>query len=222
MEVVIQHAWDLDETQARILQRDLAQKVISTDIFEGEIRHIAGIDAWHSDELGRSFAAIVVVDAQTLQTIEQVTAVTDCTFPYITGLLSFRELPPIIEAMKKLNTKPDLCICDGQGLAHPRRFGLACHLGVIFDIPAIGCGKTRLSGQFETPLPARGAYSDLVVAGRVVGRALRTQKGINPLFISVGHRISLETACTWILHCAPQYRLPEPIRLADKLSREIL
>lgn len=221
MDLIIQHAWDLDEAQARILQGELAQKVIITDAFEGEVRHIAGIDAWHSDELGRSFAAIVVVDAHTLEPIEQVTAVTDCKFPYVTGLLSFRELPPIIEAMKQLTTKPDLCICDGQGLAHPRRFGLACHLGVIFDIPAIGCGKTRLSGKFETPLPPRGSYSDLMISEQSVGRALRTQNGINPLFISVGHRISLDTACDWILRCAPQYRLPEPIRLADKLSRDI-
>jgi deoxyribonuclease V len=221
MDVIIQHEWNLDGEQAQALQDELARKVIVTDAFKAEIRYIAGIDAWHSDELGRSFAAIVVVDAQTLKPIEQVTAITDCTFPYITGLLSFRELPPIIEAMKQLTIKPDLCICDGQGLAHPRRFGLACHLGVIYDIPAIGCGKTRLTGKFDTPAPERGAYSDLEIGQQVVGRALRTQYGINPLFISVGHRISLSTACDWIVHCAPQYRLPEPIRLADKLSREM-
>ncbi len=143
-------------------------------------------------------------------------------FPYIPGLFSFRELPPIVKAFKQIKTSPQLVVCDGQGVAHPRRFGLASHLGVMFDIPTIGCGKTRLWGDFKEPSQERGACSLLVDQEEIIGGVLRIQESIKPLFVSVGHRISLETACNWILKLCPQYRLPETTRQADQLVRKAL
>ena len=167
-------------------------------------------------------AAVTVLDAQTLELLQVESYVGQATFPYIPGLFSFRELPAVLEVLKKLTTLLDLLVCDGQGLAHPRRFGLACHVGVATGIPTIGCAKTRLLGDFEPLGPDRGDYQNLLDNGEVVGRAVRTQTGKNPVFASVGHKVSLETATEWVLRLAPTYRLPETTRAADHAVNALL
>jgi len=157
-----------------------------------------------------------VLNALTLQVVETVVVEDIAIFPYIPGLFSFRELPSLIKAFDKLEHTPDLVVCDGQGLAHPRRFGLACHLGVVFDIPTIGCGKARLIGEANEPGEKRGSFEPLIDSGEIVGNVLRTQDGINPIYVSVGHRVSLGTACDWVLRLTPKYRLPETTRKADQ------
>lgn len=221
MKPVIKHPWNLSEMEAIILQQELALKVIKEDSFV-EINCVAGVDVAYSDHNNKLIAAIVILDASSLKVIESVVVEDTVDFPYIPGLFSFRELPPIVKAFDQLKTSPQLVICDGQGLAHPRRFGLASHLGVIFDVPTIGCGKTKLLGTYEEPDFNRGAYSTLDDNGEVIGAALRTQNNIKPLFVSIGHRISLQTACNWVVDLSPHYRLPETTRQSDHLVRNLL
>lgn len=215
------HSWELDEPQAIQLQDDLAKKVVQSDLID-EVKLIAGVDVAYSKEDNRLVAGVVVLDANSLQIVEQVHVEDVPHFPYIPGLFSFRELPPIIKAFEKLKNTPDLIICDGQGIAHPRRFGLASHLGVLFDLPTIGCGKTKLIGEANPPGDQRGENSPLVDQGEVIGMVLRTQNKTNPVYISIGHRISLETACKWVLKLSPKYRLPETTRGADQLVNQVL
>lgn len=218
----LSHPWRLSEEEAETLQRDLAGKVIASDQLNGAIRYVAGVDVAYDKDKDGLIAAVVVIEAETLAVVDTSVVQDEVRFPYIPGLFSFREIPPVVRAMAGLSVRPDLLVCDGHGLAHPRRFGVACHLGVLFDIPAIGCGKTRLTGTFEPVDELRGAYSDLIDQGQVIGCALRTQTGIKPVFVSVGHRICLETARNWILHLCPEYRLPETTRLADHEANRIL
>ncbi|WP_051249976.1 MULTISPECIES: deoxyribonuclease V [Paenibacillus] len=203
------------------LQRELAKKVITEDGLD-PIHHVAGVDVAYSKNNDTLIAAIVVLELDSLKIVESVVIEDTVQFPYIPGLFSFRELPPIIKAFEKIKTTPQLVVCDGQGLAHPRRFGLACHLGILYDIPTIGCGKTKLSGNFTEPDQHRGAQSPLIDNREIIGNVLRTQKNINPIFVSIGHRISLTTACQWILKLAPKYRLPETTRQADQLVKKTL
>ncbi len=181
-----------------------------------EPRLVAGVDV--SEKAGTARAAIVVTRG--LEPVEEVTAKLPVRFPYVPGLLSFRELPPLLAAWRKLRARPDVVIVDGQGYAHPRRFGLACHFGVLVDLPAVGCAKSRLVGDCEEPAPERGSWSPLVDRGETIGAALRTQDGTNVVYVSIGHRITLAGAIRVVLACAPRYRLPEPQRLADRLSRK--
>ncbi|MGF1723168.1 deoxyribonuclease V [Photobacterium nomapromontoriensis] len=221
MTPVIFHPWNLTEDAALQLQVDLASKVEKQDRFDF-IRYIAGADVAYSKESDKLVAAIVILDAQTLEVIETATATTQVEFPYIPGLFSFRELPPLLKALSKLKHKPDLIVCDGQGYAHPRRFGLACHLGVILDLPTIGCGKKRLIGKYQEPDEQRGSASPLIDENEIIGNVLRTQTNINPVYISIGNRVSLETACKWILKLSQKYRLPETTRQADQLVNFLL
>lgn len=221
MQPVINHPWNITEEEALQLQKELATKVITEDQLN-DIKLIAGVDVAYSKESDKLIAAVVILDADTLEIIETATAEDKEQFPYIPGLFSFRELPSLIKAFAKLNHTPDLVVCDGQGYAHPRRFGLACHLGVIFDIPAIGCGKNRLLGEHNDPDTKRGAIAPLVDKGEVIGNVLRTQSGINPIYVSTGHRVSLATATRWVLKLSPQYRLPETTRQADQAVNSIL
>lgn len=216
MDLIIKHDWNISEVEALALQKELAAKVVKTDQFN-EIKLIAGVDVAYKKDNDNLVAAVVVLDANSLEIVETATAEDKVQFPYIPGLFSFRELPPLIQAFAKLQHSPDLVVCDGQGYAHPRRFGLACHLGVIFDIPTIGCGKTRLLGEHQDPSPIRGAIAPLMDHNEVIGNVLRTQTRINPIYVSIGHRISLSTACDWILKLSPKYRLPETTRQADQL-----
>jgi deoxyribonuclease V len=153
-----------------------------------------------------------------LQLVEQAIARRPTTFPYIPGFLSFREVPAVMDALEKVSTTPDLILCDGQGIAHPRRFGLACHLGVLIDIPTIGVAKSLLIGKHDELPPEKGSWQPLRYKGETVGVVLRSRTGVKPLYVSSGHRISLPTAIDYVLRCTPKYRLPETTRLADKLA----
>lgn len=221
MKPVIKHTWALSETEALSLQRELADKVITTDRLP-EISLIAGVDVGYQKDSDKLVAAVVTLDANSLEVAETATIEDGAQFPYLPGLFSFREVPPLIKAFASLQYKPDLIVCDGHGLAHPRRFGLACHLGIIFDVPTIGCGKTRLLGQHAEPGQTRGSYAPLLDNGEVIGNVLRTQTSVNPVYVSCGHRISLTTACDWVLKLSPMYRLPETTRVSDQLVRAVL
>ncbi|WP_330960844.1 deoxyribonuclease V [Photobacterium sp. 53610] len=216
MEPIFNHPWALSQEEALNLQQELAAKVVKTDQVN-KVKLVAGVDVAYQKDSDRLVASVVVLDAETLEVIETATAIDKEQFPYIPGLFSFRELPPLIKAFEKVKHLPDLIVCDGQGYAHPRRFGLACHLGVIFDVPTIGCGKTRLLGEHTEPDKNRGATAPLIDNGETIGSVLRTQDFINPIYVSIGHRVSLATACEWILKLSPKYRLPETTRKADQL-----
>jgi deoxyribonuclease V len=200
--------------EARALQERLRGRVIR----RGSVRPrlVAGVDVSEKD--GRARGAVVVLQGREI--VEQVTSDVAVTFPYVPGLLSFRELPPLLAAWSKLTTRPDLVIVDGAGYAHPRRFGLACHFGILIGLPTIGCAKSRLIGEYDEPARSRGSWSPLVDRDETVGAALRTQDGRNVVYVSIGHRVSLRTAVRVILDCAPRYRLPDPQRFADQLSKK--
>ncbi len=181
---------------------------------------MAGADVSYDRGSPTLFAAVVVLDAATLEPIEAAGVRARALFPYVPGYLSFRELPPLLEAFARLRTRPDLLIADGHGFAHPRRFGIACHLGVELGLPTLGCAKSRLVGTHREPGARRGSRVQLRDGDEVIGRVVRTREGVKPVFVSVGHRISLETACRWVLRLAPRYRLPEPVRAAhDEVNR---
>ncbi|MFH1022155.1 MAG: deoxyribonuclease V [Planctomycetota bacterium] len=211
MNVVISHRWPRSPTAAIRLQERLRQRVIP--VWDGRvIRTIAGVDVSVKDNRAR--AAIVVLSFPDLAPAETATAETSVKFPYVPGLLSFREIPVILRAWRRLRVMPDLLFVDGQGRAHPRRFGIACHLGVILDRPAIGVGKTRLCGTHDEPEIRRGSRVPLRDGREVIGTVLRTRDGVRPLYVSIGHRVDAARAVKWVLACATRYRLPEPIRAA--------
>ena len=180
------------------------------------LRRIAGVDV--SFRGGQARAAAVVLDWATLHPVEQVVVETPVSFAYIPGLLAFREAPAVLAALERLRSTPDLLLVDGQGLAHPRRLGLASHLGVLLDWPTIGCAKSVLVGQYAPPEDTPGSTAELLDKGEVLGAAVRTRKGASPVIVSVGHRIDLASAVRVVLDCARGYRLPEPARLAHRLS----
>ncbi|RKT53371.1 endonuclease V [Saccharothrix australiensis] len=197
-------------------QERLRPLVRTTTDPELVVRHVAGLDVSYADD-DRLAAAVVVLDAATLETVDSAVFLGKAEFPYLPGLFAFRELPPLLVALDRLAVPPDLLVCDGQGLAHPRRFGLACHLGVVTDLPSVGVAKTPM-GRFDQPADERGATTDLVEDGEVVGRALRTRVGVKPVFVSVGHRVDLDRACAEVLRLCVT-RLPETTRRADALGR---
>jgi deoxyribonuclease V len=209
----MEHPWDLTFAQARTLQEELAPKVRARDD-HGDISTVAGVDVSYNKKSPWLYAAAVVLNARTLEIIEKVGTRQKAHFPYVSGYLSFREMPAVSRVLEKLRHRPDLVVCDGQGLAHPRRFGLACHLGVLFDVPAIGCAKTRLIGDFIEPGKRRGAHRRLLHKGEIVGEVVRTRDGVKPVYVSVGHKVSLQTARKWVLRLAPKYRHPETTRAA--------
>jgi deoxyribonuclease V len=212
------HRWNISVEEALELQQQMRGLVRQTNGFElGEIKTVAGIDAAYNGEEGR--AAVAVFSFPKLELIEQATAVMQVDFPYVPGLLSFREGPVALAALGKLKVSPDLLLFDGQGYAHPRRFGLACHLGVYLNKPTIGCAKTRLIGTHAEPGAEPGDYTLLEAEGEVIGAVLRTRPQTNPIFISVGHKIDLLTALEFVTKCIRGYRLPEPTRIADQLSK---
>jgi deoxyribonuclease V len=212
------HRWDLEPREAMEVQRELAGKVIREDRL-GEVKVIAGIDISANDRTGLARAAIVALAYPSMEVLERVRHEEALHFPYIPGLLSFREAPSILASFQKLRHKPDLLMVDGQGLAHPRRFGIACHLGVLLDLPSIGCAKSILTGHLSGTLGQEvGAHVTLVSDGEVLGMGLRTKTHTNPLIISIGHRISLETAVDYVLKCCRGYRLPEPTRQAHNTA----
>lgn len=218
MDGLIQEPWPTTEADARAVQERLRRLVVTRDDLP-PLRRIAAVDAHFSEERGLTWAAVAEMDADSLELTRSVLLNQPTRFPYIPGLLSFREAPAMVEAIGLLPEPPDLLVIDGQGTAHPRRFGLACHVGVLTGLPAIGVAKSRLVGRCEDLAPERGSRALLWHRREVVGAALRTRDGTNPLFVSPGHRISLETCIDLVLRFAPRWRLPEPIRLADAVSR---
>jgi deoxyribonuclease V len=179
-------------------------------------RIVAGADVSYKGDVARA----VFVVMRDLELLEKVVVDEPVPFPYIPGLLSFREIPPLLSAWKRVRTRPDVIIVDGHGIAHPRRFGIASHLGLLLDVPTIGCAKSRLCGEHQEPARRRGAWSPLLHKGESIGAALRTREGCSVVYVSTGHRISLKSAISVVLACAPRYRLPEPQRLADHLTRQ--
>jgi deoxyribonuclease V len=207
--------WPTTFEEAQILQERLRDQVISSDDF-GPIHTVAGVDAGYVDEMAR--AAIVVLTYPALAPIDYAVAQRPTTFPYVPGFLSFREAPAAIAALDELRVRPELLICDGQGIAHPRRFGIACHIGLLSGLPTIGCAKSLLVGRHDPVPDERGAYVPLMHRGEQIGAVLRTRVGTKPLYISIGHRISLPTAIHYVMSCTTKYRLPETTRAADKLA----
>jgi len=222
METQKLHGWNLSYSQAREVQAELACKVQFTPL-KRDPGLVAGIDCAFSRDGGRILAAVVVLRLPGFEVMETVSASRKVIFPYIPGLLSFREAPVCIAAVEKLRNQPDVFMIDGQGIAHPRRLGLAAHLGLFLDRPTIGCAKSRLTGTYDEPSPEKGAYSLLKdekgkqsTQSEIIGAVVRTRTNVKPCFVSVGHKCLLEDAIRVVLVCAVKYRLPEPTRLAHQ------
>ncbi|MFO7323444.1 MAG: deoxyribonuclease V [Chloroflexota bacterium] len=217
MRITHRHDWDLAPHEAVALQKQMAGEIIYDRPLDiDSVRLVAGVDVSVKNNV--SNAAVVVLTFPGLEVIESVTAQRPTPFPYIPGLLSFREGPVLEEAFNRLEHEPDVFIFDGMGRAHPRRIGIASHMGLWLKRPTIGCGKTLLSGKYVEPPPKRGAYVDLIDRGEVIGAILRTRANTKPVFISPGHLIDLRSSVELIMHCTPKYRLPEPIRAAHKTA----
>ncbi|OGI53834.1 MAG: endonuclease V [Candidatus Muproteobacteria bacterium RIFCSPHIGHO2_02_FULL_60_13] len=212
--------WPTHIAEARAIQESLRGKIVARDRF-AKIRTVAGIDVGFEKRGTITRAAVVVLDFPGLTLREQAIARLPTRFPYVPGFLSFREAPAVLAAMKKLHTRPDLILCDGQGLAHPRRFGLACHLGLLLDISSIGVAKSRLTGTHGDVPEQKGGWVALEDKGEVVGAVLRTRTGVKPVYVSIGHRISLATAIDYVLRCTTCYRLPETTRHAHRLASAV-
>lgn len=207
------HPWNITPSEAVDIQRQLAERVVIRPL-DGDPDLVAGLDISGVGPDGRATAAVVVLTYPQLETVECRVASSEVTFPYVPGLLSFRETPVLTPVLESLTTRPDMLLIDGQGIAHPRRFGIACHLGLLFDIPAVGCAKSRLTGAYKEPHVAKGSHEMLKDRGEVIGTALRSREGTRPIFVSVGHKIDLDSALSIVLTCAPKYRIPEPTRRA--------
>ncbi len=207
------HGWDLSPTEAVALQRDYAYRII-TDAPLLACSLIAGADVSYNKFDPTVFAGVVVLRLPELTVVERCGAEVECHFPYIPGLLSFREGPAVLEAFAKLKTVPDAVMLDGQGYAHPRRFGLACLLGLWLDLPTFGCAKTPFRVEYEEPDREAGSWTAMTNRGEVVGRVVRTKTGVKPVFVSVGHNIDIESAVRLTLACHGGYRIPEPTRQA--------
>lgn len=220
MKVAKTSPWPATPEQAIALQDRLRSQVITENPRPPRFRTIAGLDSAY-DEHGNVVAAIVVLDAETLETVETATARGTTDFPYVPGLLAFRELPTTAAALETLTVTPDLLICDSQGLAHPRRFGFACHLGLLTGIPTLGVAKNAW-GDYPEPARDRGSWSEITIDGDPVGRALRTRTDVKPVYVSVGHLIDIDTACDRVLSLTPEFRQPETTRRADRLCRQLL
>lgn len=210
------HPWKVSTTRARAIQMALRDQVSHEDRLP-QVRFVAGMDVgFEQNGIARAAAAVLRFPDLTIH--ETVVARRKVAFPYVPGLLSFREIPVMIAAFRRLKQKPDLVLCDGQGYAHPRRFGLACHFGVLTDLPTIGVAKTRLIGQHKPVPKTRGSWRRLMDDGEVVGAVLRTRSGVQPVYVSPGHLISLSTAIKYVFACCTKYRLPETTRAAHRLA----
>jgi len=216
------HRWDLTPKEAIALQERLRGRVVRTDRV-GAVRRVAGIDVGFEEDGRITRAAVAVLDYPSLALVEQVVVRVATVFPYVPGLLSFREAPAVLAALEKVRVAPDLILYDGQGIAHPRRFGIASHVGLLLDCPSIGVAKTRLVGVHGTLPNRRGAWTPLRDAAgshraETIGAVLRTRAGVKPLYVSIGHRVSLATAVRWTMACVTRYRLPETTRWAHRLA----
>lgn len=215
MEIKPIHDWNVTAAEARALQNHLAGKIILRPLRKIP-RLVAGLDCAFSMDKKRIAAVIIVLSFPELELIEVAQAIEPVEFPYIPGLLTFREAPACLAAAEKLRNKPHLFLVDGQGIAHPRRIGLASHLGLFLDTPTIGCAKSRLTGTYDPPGEEKGSFTLLKDRDETIGAVVRTRTGVKPLFVSPGHRTTLDDAVAYTLECAPRYRLPEPTRLAHQ------
>jgi deoxyribonuclease V len=219
------HRWDVGPDEARRIQGELRDRVILHDTFDpARVRLVAGADNGYAERAAvtTAYAAVLVFSFPKLELVETRTAAAAVAFPYVPGLLSFREGPALLAAFRQLEHEPDVVLFDAQGYAHPRRFGAASHLGLILDMPAIGCAKTRLVGEWTDLGPERGARAPLVHRGETVGAVLRTREGRAPLYVSPGHRVGIDTAVRIALACCRDNRfMPEPTRQADRLVKEL-
>lgn len=213
------HPWEVSPEEAIAIQEQLRAWVKIEDDLPTPVATLAGVDVGFQDQRRIACAAVAVLAFPSLKLDATAQACLPTRFPYIPGLLSFRELPAVLKALEQLPRLPDLILCDGQGIAHPRRLGIASHLGVLLDHPTIGVGKTRLVGHHDPVPDQRGAWVPLVDRGEVVGAVLRTRPGAKPIYVSPGHRVGLTTAVGWVMACTTRFRLPETTRLADRLSR---
>src|SRR5579859_7764007 len=215
------HAWNLSTEEAITLQHELAKQIVREDRL-GEVRFVAGVDMAINEGNNKAHAAVVLLSYPDLEVVEKHIYEEPIRMPYVPGLLSFREAPAVLGAMQKLRQQPDLVMVDGMGIAHPRRIGIASHLGLWLNIPTIGCGKSLLTGRYkkEELGEEAGSWVPLIAGKEIIGAVVRTRTRVNPMFISTGHLISLETSIRYVLACGRGYRLPEPTRLADKLSKD--
>ena len=211
------HLWPQTIEEAIAIQEQLRSEVI-TENQRLTVRYVAGVDVGYDSVEDVSRAAVTILSFPDLQLQQQAVVRSPTAFPYVPGFLSFREVPAVLDALQNISLRPDLILCDGQGLAHPRRFGLACHLGVLTGIATIGVAKTRFMGEHSEVGLDRGSWQPLLHEGSTVGAALRTQTGVKPIYVSIGHRIDLISAIEYVLCCAPRYRLPETTRSADQLT----
>jgi deoxyribonuclease V len=219
MRMARRHPWDLTPLQAIALQKRLAARArLAPPARFSEIHAVVGVDVAYSPRTDRCYAAAVALHFPSLSVIEQQSASGPSAYPYVPGLLSFREIPALAAALKKLRTRPDVLLCDGQGLAHMRRFGLASHLGWLYDAPSVGCAKTRLIGRHGEPGPARAQWTNLWHEGEKIGEVVRTRDGVKPLYVSPGYRMNFAVARRLVLACCAGRRLPEPIRLAHQAT----
>lgn len=217
----LDHGWDLSIAQAREIQLALRERVELRAPPGFRPRLIAGADVSVERFATRGYAGIVTLDAETMDTVEESTSIAELQMPYVPGFLSFRELPALDGAWRRLRTKPDVVIFDGQGYAHPRRFGIACHGGLLWDVPTIGCAKSILVGTHGELGEARGSTAPLIHRGETVGMAVRTRDRVNPVYVSPGHRMDLETAVRIVLSVSPKYREPETTRRSHRLVNDI-
>jgi len=221
MKVYYRHSWNVNTHEAKKIQEKLAGEIIR----EGkpaDVRLVAGIDVAVSRYGHRGAAVVAVLDYTTLMPVEIIGARGEIQFPYVPGLLTFREAPLILAACEALNAAPDLVFVDGQGIAHPRRLGLAAHIGLCLEVPTVGVAKSRLWGEHDEPGDEKGDAADLRDGEEVIGRVVRTREKVKPLYISIGHRINLESAVSRVLECCRGYRLPEPTRHAHMAAGEFL
>ncbi|MGA8112404.1 MAG: endonuclease V [Actinocatenispora sp.] len=214
--------WPTTVAEATAEQARLGPLVVDEGAVPTPLRTVAGLDVSYAVGSDRLAAAVVVLSAGDLSPVASATVAGRAAFGYVPGLLAFREVPALLAALRQLDAAPDVLVCDGYGLAHPRGFGLACHLGVLTGLPTIGVAKTPFVGHAEPPGPRRGDWSPLMYEGRTVGRVLRTQDGVRPVYVSVGHRLGLAEAAGLVLSLCPRHRLPETTRRADRLSRDVL
>ena len=212
------HAWNISFAEARDIQCALKEKVIKEDRLKKAITIVAGVDVGFEDNGNITRAAVAILAFPSLELCEYAIARRKTGFPYVPGYLSFRETPAVLDALEKLTRLPDILLCDGQGIAHPRRFGIACHIGVLTSIPAIGVAKTRLIGTHGAVPEEKGNYVSLVDHDEEIGVVLRTRTGVKPVYVSIGHKISLPSAVSLVMQCVTKYRLPETTRWADRIA----
>lgn len=220
MKIEQRHPFPQTIDEAIAIQENLRSEIITTDQL-GTVQYVAGVDVGFAENDTLSVAAVAVLSFPDLELKEKAIAKRTTTFPYLPGFLSFREVPAVLDALAQLTIAPDLILCDGQGIAHPRRFGLACHLGLLANVATIGVAKSLYIGEHEEVAIDRGSWQALWDNGEIIGAVLRSQTNVKPLYVSIGHCISLPTALDYVLRCAPKYRLPETTRWADKLASGI-